>query len=141
MYTISDVVDSASITTYTEDGIDQVIDTQASISGSQSGLYVYNQVELFKGKIEKYKLVSTVGGQCNLIQKSRFGNRFSFIQSYNNIVIIPYPHLNVVRAVGMGQKHAYLIWRERNGFFTALDMKGTLLTWSLLTGKMLYTEK
>ena len=79
MYTISDVVDSASITTYTEDGIDQVIDNQASISGSQSGLYVYNQVELFKGKIEKYKLVSTVGGQCNLIQKSRFGNRFSFI--------------------------------------------------------------
>ena len=40
----------------------------------------------------------------------------------------------------MGHKSEYLIWREKNGFFTALDYKGALLTWSLVTGKLLYQE-
>lgn len=33
-----------------------------------------------------------------------------------------------------------MIWREKNGFFTALDRKGKLLTWSMLNGKLLYNE-
>ena len=40
----------------------------------------------------------------------------------------------------MDQKHEYLIWREKNGFFSALDKRGNLLTWSLLTGKLVYSE-
>ena len=39
----------------------------------------------------------------------------------------------------MLNKHEYLIWREKNGFFTALDKKGDLNVWSILTGKLLYT--
>ena len=41
----------------------------------------------------------------------------------------------------MGQKHEYSIWREKNGFFTALDQFGTLNTWALSTGKYLYGEQ
>ena len=41
----------------------------------------------------------------------------------------------------MGHKSEYLIWREKNGFFTALDGQGDLLTWSLVTGKLLYREE
>jgi len=33
------------------------------------------------------------------------------------------------------------VWREKNGFFTALDKVGDLVTWSLLTGKLLYTVR
>jgi len=33
-----------------------------------------------------------------------------------------------------------MIWREKNGFLTALDRKGKLLTWSMLNGKLLYNE-
>ena len=33
-----------------------------------------------------------------------------------------------------------MIWREKNGFFTALDRKGKLLTWSMINGKLLYNE-
>ena len=33
-----------------------------------------------------------------------------------------------------------MIWREKNGFFTALDRKGKLLTWSTINGKLLYNE-
>ena len=33
-----------------------------------------------------------------------------------------------------------MIWREKNGFFTALDRKSNLLTWSVTSGKLLYSE-
>ena len=41
----------------------------------------------------------------------------------------------------MGHTTEYLVWREKNGFFTALDKRGSLQTWSLLTGKKLYSEE
>ena len=41
----------------------------------------------------------------------------------------------------MGQKNEYIVWREKDGFFTALDRHGYIKTWSLVTGKMLYQEK
>lgn len=41
----------------------------------------------------------------------------------------------------MGSKSDYLVWREKNGFFTALDRYGSLRTWSLVSGKMIYLEK
>lgn len=41
----------------------------------------------------------------------------------------------------MGAKHEYASWRQSEGFFTALNRRGNLLTWSLLTGKLMYNEK
>lgn len=41
----------------------------------------------------------------------------------------------------MGQKYDYLAWREKKGFFTALDKQGDILTWSLLTGKLMFVEQ
>ena len=55
--------------------------------------------------------------------------------------MIPFPHLNLMNCVGMDHKYEYLIWREKNGFFTALDRHSNLFTWSLITGKMLYNEE
>ena len=60
------------------------------------------------------------------------------MEDYNTIVVIPVPQLNVINFGGMKNKHDYLIWREKNGFFTALDRNGWLNTWSLLTGNLLY---
>ena len=56
-------------------------------------------------------------------------------------MVIPVPHLNLIECIGMGQKSDYLVWREKNGFFTALDRYGNLRTWSLVSGKMIYQEK
>jgi hypothetical protein len=39
---------------------------------------------------------------------------------------------------GSEEKKHYLIWREKNGFFTALKRDGRLHTWSLVTGKHLF---
>lgn len=58
---------------------------------------------------------------------------------FNKAALIPVPHLNAVNFIGMGNKHEYLVWREKRGFFTALSKKGILSTWSNLTGKLLYS--
>ena len=41
----------------------------------------------------------------------------------------------------MGVRQDYLIWREKNGFFTALSTDGFLRTWSVASGKLLYRYK
>ena len=105
-----------------------------------SGLFCYNLEALLEGKIEKYKLATNIGGQFCMLSKSKFGNRFSFLKSYDELVVIPFMHVNQIECVGMGHKSEYLVWREKNGFFTALDQHGDLLTWSLITGKLLYRE-
>jgi hypothetical protein len=74
------------------------------------------------------------------LDNSKFSERFSFIQDYNTIAVIPFPHLNLINCIGMKMKREYVLWRERNGFFTALDRSGDLMTWSLLSGKLLYIE-
>ena len=101
---------------------------------------MYDIHKLLEGKVEKYKLAEAIGGVCNFIDNSKFSALLSFVQDYNTIAVIPYPHLNLINCIGMGQKHEYVIWREKNGFFTALDRRGDLLTWSLVNGKLLYKE-
>ena len=70
-----------------------------------------------------------------------YNDRLAYQEDYNTITVIPLPHINGVNFIGMGNKHDYLIWREKRGFFTALDRKGELSTWSNLTGKLLYSIK
>ena len=77
---------------------------------------------------------------CTHLENSLFYDRLSFVKDYNNIVFVPFPHLNLLNMVGMGAKNEYLVWRQKNGFFTALDKQGELLTWSLVSGKLLYAE-
>ena len=108
---------------------------------TQSGFFVYDLKEMQKGKIQKIRLQSAIGGQQSLINSSKFSNRLSFLQSYDNIAVIPFPHLNLINFVGMNKKNEYLIWRAKNGFFTALDRRSVLNTWSTLTGKMLYSQQ
>jgi len=69
---------------------------------ASSGLYVYDIGKTLNGKIEKYKLAMAIGGVCNHVDNSLFSNRFSFIQDYNNLVVLPFPHLNLINCVGMG---------------------------------------
>ena len=41
----------------------------------------------------------------------------------------------------LGPRQDYLIHREKNGFLTALNQEGKLTTWSVASGKLLYTQK
>ena len=52
---------------------------------------------------------------------------------------MPLVHHNSIDPLGMRCKNDYLIYREKNGFFTALCRKDkTIKTWSLATGKLLH---
>lgn len=41
----------------------------------------------------------------------------------------------------MESKNKYLIWREKNDFFTALNKDGSITTWSTATGDLLYKQE
>ena len=126
---------------YTVKDADDCIVPQPDWKSSPSGLYVMDLQRLFEGKVERYKLATTIGGYANALDDSKFSDRFSFISSFDSISVIPFPHMNVLNCVGMGLKHEYLIWRQNDGFFTALDGKSNLHTWSTISGKMLYSQK
>jgi len=57
------------------------------------------------------------------------------LKNFNNIEMVPVPHRNTINFLGMQSKANYLIWRETNGIFTALDKEGHLHAWSIDTGK------
>ena len=106
-----------------------------------AGFYVYDISQLMEGNVETYRLYSALAGASKLIDNSRFSDRFSFLADFNHILVIPFPHMNLLNFVGMGQKQEYLMWRQKDAFFTALDKRGTLLTWSLVSGQLLYTDE
>ena len=137
MYTISDTIKDHF--TKAEKVDDKATNVEIA-HRARSGLYVYDTSMLLNGRIEKYRVAEAIGGVCPHLEDSTFDDRLSFLQDYHTIVVLPFPHLNLINMVGMGQRHEYLIWRDKNGFFTALDKQGELQTWSLLTGKLLYVE-
>jgi hypothetical protein len=57
------------------------------------------------------------------------------LKNFNTIEMVPVPHRNTINFLGMKAKEKYLIWRETNGAFTALDIDGHLHAWSIDTGK------
>ena len=73
-------------------------------SYKSSGLYVYDVSQLIAGRVECYKLYSSVVGASRLLDASRFSSRVAFLSDFSNIQIIPYPHENITNFVGMGQK-------------------------------------
>ena len=85
------------------------------------GFYVYDVDRMMEGYLETYKLFSTVAGVNNQLDVSRFSQRFSFLANFDTILVVPFPHLNILNLVGMSPKQQYLVWREKNGFFTALN--------------------
>lgn len=103
-----------------------------------AGFYVYDCSQMMSGKLEAYRLYSSVVGVNTLMDNSRFSERFSFLSDFNHILVIPFPHMNTLNFIGMAQKKSYLIWRQNDELFTALDKEGSLITWSIITGRMLY---
>lgn len=61
--------------------------------------------------------------------------RIAFLKDFDYIQMVPVPHRNTINFLGMQPKSSYLIWRESQGVFTALDKKGTIRAWVVGTGK------
>jgi len=108
-----------------------------------SGFFVYDLSRLVRSeKFEIYKLRSALVGINTLLTYSQFNQRMSFLKDFNTIQILPFMHRNTINFLGMSGREDYLIWREKGGFFTALNQKdGTIQTWSVASGKLLYSYK
>ena len=103
-------------------------------------MYVYDLARLVNdGVVEIYKLQGASVGVNDNLELSLYNQKLSFLRSYANVSIFPVVHRNTMNFLGMGPKTDYLIWRESNGFFTALSKKGNLTTWSIATGHILYS--
>ena len=77
----------------------------------KAGFYVYDASQLAEGKVESYRLYDSIVGVNTLIDNSRFSDRFSFLADFNNVLVIPFPHMNIMNFIGMSQKQDYLVWR------------------------------
>ena len=91
--------------------------------------------------MDHYKLAGALVGINSNLSYSEFNQRMSFCKDFTRMQILPFAHRNTINFLGMGIRQDYLIWREKNGFFTCLSTEGVLRTWSIATGKLLYRYK
>lgn len=114
----------------------------ASITRQDHGLYVYDICRLLlEGQIENYRMAPACVGLSYYIDNSEYSQRLSYFTSFEKISMLPFPHRNTINFIGMGIKEEYLIWREKNGFFTGLHKSGELRIWSLASGKFIGSKK
>ena len=105
------------------------------------GLYVYDFSRLVEGAVEVHSLSKALVGANDFIDFDFGMQTISFIKNYSTIRIMPLPHRNTIKFFGMGNKNDYLVWRQQDGTFSALDKKNLHVTmWSTVTGKIIKTE-
>jgi hypothetical protein len=104
-----------------------------------SGVFVFDMQRMIKdSQIELYQLSKAIAGINTHLDYSYSLERISFVENFSRIQMQPFSHRNTINFLGMHPKNHYLIWREKNGFFTALQNTGELHTWSMLTGSHLF---
>ena len=107
----------------------------------ESGLTAINFHALFRGDFKEVWVCHSATGHNNEVNRSWTTDDMSIMSSLEEVFIMPIPHWNSMSFVGMGSKNQYLIWKESiDGFFTALRNNGELITWSSVTGKLLWEE-
>ena len=74
LYTIADDIIEKYTVYDKEAGRGTVHKTQSS-----SGFYVSDVTRLFDGSVEKYRLISAIGGVCSMIDNSKFSNLLAVI--------------------------------------------------------------
>ena len=67
--------------------------------------------------------------------------RFSFLRSLNCLEIVPALHRNTIAFLGMNKRETYIATQMQKDKFIALDNQNHLFCWSVLTGKLLSTNK
>ena len=77
-----------------------------------------------QGSIEAYKLAPAVAGYGSFIDYSYAQGRITYYTNFNEISMLPLPHRNSINFLGMGKKEDYIIWREKDGYFTGLHNSG-----------------
>ena len=90
--------------------------------------------------MEVHFLRSALVGANDFIDFDLVTQTIAFIRNYSQIALMPLPHRNTIKFFGMGVKSDYLIWRQQDGCFTALDQSLRITTWSTVSGKILKSQ-
>lgn len=92
---------------------------------------------------EKKKLFQVMKSQVGKLRTIGFCSeteRYAFIPSLTKCIVVPMLHLNTSRMIGSMEKDSdYLAYRIFGDKMVALT-RLKLITWCLLSGKVLYTE-
>ena len=96
-----------------------------------------------RGTVVKYLVYELNEDDSLVFDYDEFSNMICFQQD-DRLKTFYKPNLlakNVIKFQKMKVRDDYLIWREKNGFFTTVDCQNYLSTWSIYTGKLLYKLK
>ena len=67
--------------------------------------------------------------------------RIAYMSSYETIKIVPVLHRCAIGFIGMKPRNKYLAFKKSRDKLIALDKKGFLTTWSIITGKILQHQR
>ena len=116
--------------------------TESQITFTDDGLYLFDVGSfLEKSKFVCFPIMRSIVGANSLVNWSYDSSCISYLGNFNQLSMISFPHSNTIHLRGMRKKSDYLIWRQKNGFFAALNHEGNLLTWSMSTGELLHQRK
>ena len=142
LYTINETVCKVTKETYNEDIEDLGHPEIISSVDADKSFSALNLHHLINGNLRKIDILDEITcGSCGKIERSLTSERFTWMPHFSKLSTMPIPHMNLISCIGMGYKQEYLVWRKDiNGFFTALNIYGDILTWSYVNGKLLYTR-
>lgn len=124
-----------------EDSDEEEAESNSERFVQESGFTAININAFFERKFGETWVSHAATGHNHFINRSWTTQDISIMRSLEEVAIMPIPHHNQISFIGMGAKNDYLIWKDSvDGFFTALHSSGKLITWSSVTGKLLWEE-
>lgn len=101
------------------------------------GFFVYDVNRMLEGAIEVHKLEDAMVGSQDYIDFDFETQTIAFLKDLSAIHLMPLIHRNTLKFFGMDKKSNYLIWRQQDGIFTAVNKKLKITMWSTVSGKIL----
>jgi hypothetical protein len=68
---------------------------------------------------------------------SDYESRIGYFNTYKYATIVPFLHTNFIRFIGLSDPSKFLAFKVLNDKYIALHNKGYLVTWNLITGKVI----
>jgi hypothetical protein len=68
---------------------------------------------------------------------SNYESRIGYFNTHKHATIVPFLHTNFIRFIGLTDPEKYLAYKVINDKYIALHNSGWLMTWNLITGKLL----
>ncbi|CDW83568.1 wd-40 repeat protein [Stylonychia lemnae] len=104
----------------------------------ETGFHLFDlKLILEQKQAQSFFLDKSLVGVNNILDFSHDNQRFSYMEHFDLITIIPTLHSNIINYMGMLKRDKYLAAKKINDRFIALDIRNRLTTWDAVTGKLI----